>query len=574
MQLRIIRIIQRCAFMVLAASLAYIQIYNGKDYANRADKNYVRLIPYEAPRGIIWDRNGQALVRNQIEFDVTIFNSRGKKTALKIMEQVAVIVNQPLATLEKRFKKNYLVPFTPTSIFKTTDRKLALAIDEANIDGIMILPKGKRVQTFPNALTHVVGYVNKPTKKHKFLKKYGYSLSEDIGYSGLEKQYDAYLRGTSGGRQIEVNSRGKVVNIIAEELPRRGNDIHVTIDSKLQNLAYESLKGYRGSFVMIEAFSGRVITLASSPTFDVNKFRSSSAYISEVFTDKQRPSLNRPLQGQYPMGSVFKPLVALAALESKIINTKTEFFCDGAFRLGRTKFRCNAVHDIENVSDALAHSCNVFFYNIGLKSGVNLLSDYAHMAGLGELTGIDLPNEKKGIVPTPAWKKKRFKQSWYTGDTINMSIGQGYHLATPLQVTILMNYFATDGLLVKPYLLERVENIAFTQNRKLDYNPKREALFLVKDGLRRVVADKKGTARNLEKLNLDIAGKTGTAQAPRAAAHGWFSGFFPYRNPKYTVTVMLENCGSSHVAADVLEKFLKKVKEQKLLPDLVDDAVG
>lgn len=574
MEIKIVKNIQRCAFLILAGALAYLQIYNGEEFAQRANKNYVRLVPYDAPRGIIFDRNGNALVRNQLEFAISVFNSRGKKKSKAILETVSEIVDVPFEKLQKTYKKNYLVPFMPTTIFKTTDRKLALAVDEANIDGVMVLSKGKRIQVYPNALSHVVGYVNKPSEKHVFLKKYGYSLKEDIGYSGLEKQYDAYLRGVSGGRQVEVNSRGKVVNVIAEELPRRGNDIHITIDSELQKLAYEAIKSYRGSLVMMESNTGRVLVLASAPTIDVNRFRSDNDYIRQVFKDKLRPSLNRPLQGLYPMGSVFKPLVALAALETKVIDTTTSYFCDGVFKLGRANFRCNSVHHEENVSDAITHSCNVFFYNIGLKSGVNMLSDYAHMAGLGELTDIDLPNEKKGLVPTPSWKRKRLKQSWYTGDSVNMSIGQGYHLATPLQVNTMMNYFATDGRLVRPYLLEQVEDISFEKDEVLDFQPKREALFLVKDGLRRVVADKKGTAHNLEKLGLDIAGKTGTAQAPRAAAHGWFSCFFPYREPKYTLTIMLENCGSSHVAADVLEKFLKKVIDRGLLPDLVDDAVG
>lgn len=573
MNINTIKRIQVLGFLVLISGLAYLQLYKGTSLFERASKNYIRLVPQDAPRGIIYDRNSKPLVRNKLEYDISVFLKR-RSDKREILEKVSDAIDVPLFELEEKFKKNYLAPFIPTSIYKTDDRIKILKLEEAGIDGCIIVTKGRRSLLDPEAFAHVVGYVNKPSKKHRFLRKYGYSLQENIGYSGVEEIYNAYLRGVYGGRQVEVNAQGKVVNVVAEELPRKGKDIYLTIDRDLQSLAYKSLKGYRGSIILMDVNDGSILVMASSPSFDVNLFRKSSSYINSVFKDKQLPLLNRPIQGLYPMGSVFKPVVALAGLTSKRVDDETKFFCTGVYNIGKARFKCHSVHDWENLGDAITHSCNVFFYNIGMRVGADMLADFGHYVGLGRKTNVDLPNEKAGVLPTAFWKKRKLKSGWYSGDTVNMSIGQGYMTATPLQVARLMGFFATNGKIVEPHVLNKIEAMELQKYEVIDIEPDLNSMYLIKDGLRRVVADKKGTARELKRLGMQIAGKTGTAQVSRKAAHGWFAGFFPYREPKYSVVVMLENAGSSHVAVDVLEKFLKQVKDKNLLPEFIDDSVG
>ena len=386
--------------------------------------------------------------------------------------------------------------------------------------------------------------------------------------------YNDYLRGISGGRQVEVNARGRVINIVADELPKKGKDIYLTIDSQLQAIAFDVMKKYRGSFIVMNVNTGAIVTMVTTPSFDVNKFRKSSSYLNSVFNNKERPTLNRPIQAAYPIGSVFKPVVAIAALETKKINDKSKFLCTGNFSLGRSRFKCNSQHDWQDVGDAIAHSCNVFFYNTGMRLGSDYLTDYGHMVGLGRKTNIDLPNEKEGIIPSKVWKRKRLKQKWYSGDTINMSIGQGYVNATPIQVAMLMSFFATGGVLVQPHVVETIEETTFKDYAVERYEIDRRMMYLVKDGLRRVVVDKKGTARDLRKLDMQIAGKTGTAQVSKKKAHGWFAGFFPYRDPQYSVVVMLENAGSSHVAVDVLSEIFTKAKENNIFPEFINESVG
>jgi len=260
-----------------------------------------------------------------------------------------------------------------------------------------------------------------------------------------------------------------------------------------------------------------------------------------------------------------KQILINEGIEEKKISKDTKFLCTGKFKVGNSEYKCSKVHGLQNIVGGLLHSCNIFFYNLGMRLGAKKILYYAHLLGLGRRTGIDLPYEKKGFLPSEKWKKKTFNRSWYPGDTLNLSIGQGYLLSTPIQVAKLMNFFATRGYLIQPYIVEKIDKIRipFKKKEKIE-SISRRSIEIINKGLREVVKNKDGTAHILEKLNLDIAGKTGTAQA-RAGFHGWFAGFFPYQNPKYIIVVFTEYSGSSFEACKVAYKFLNKLKENNLL---------
>ena len=562
-------------FFILICGMAYLQLYRGDLLEQRADENYIRLVPQPAPRGIIFDHKGRPLVRNKLEFQIALFLKKYSDKD-ELLKQISKVGGIDIQQLNKSFEKNYLAPFIPTVVYKTDDRMFALRLEEKRIDGCIILYQARRELIHPEAFSHVIGYVNKLSQKNVYLRKYGYGLEEEIGYTGVEQKYNDYLRGIPGGRQIEVNSRGKEINVVAEEMAKKGRDISLTLDYDLQTIAYEHLKGRRASFVLMNVKTGALLSLVSTPSFDVNKLRSVQGYAAEVFNDKNKPMLNRPVQASYPLGSVFKPVLALAALETGSINENTEYNCTGVYKLGRATFKCNAKygHGSENVRDAITHSCNVFFYNVGMRLGVDVMSDYGHMVGFGRLTNIDIPGEKSGILPGKYWKKHNLKTGWYGGDTVNMSIGQGYIEVTPIQVARMMSFFAGSGIMPDPYIVNDIGGLKINE-----YTPQKDiidkpSLYIVRDGMRRVVADPRGTARELETLGMQIAGKTGTAQVAGKASHGWFAGFFPYRDPQYAFAIMIENAGSSHVAVDVLKTIFEDALGKKVFSEFSDEAVG
>jgi penicillin-binding protein 2 len=575
MRTRAVSVILAVVFAALISRLFFLQVVQGPTFARKADSNYIRMVPARAPRGIIFDRSGKPLVKNSVIFDVAIYAKDKKQKEAVLRSLTAAFPRLSFADLEKAFKKNYVAPFLPTSVIETTDRDLALSIEERQLDGIYVFAKADRFVPKSYAFAHVVGYVNKPTASQMYLKDYGYALNEDIGQAGIENQYDDYLRGRSGGRYVEVNAKGRIINVIAQESPQKGKDIRLTIDSRMQEAAYDAIKDKRGSFLIMDLSTGGLLACVSTPSFDVNRYRRDNKYILAVSRDTNRPAFSRFIKGQYPIGSVFKVFASVAGFETKKITPETSFLCTGVYNLGRASFKCMHVHGWENNYEALLHSCNVYFYNLGVRLGPEALSDIATDFGFGQYTGVDLPGEKKGTVPSPYWKRKALKTEWFGGDTVNFSIGQGYMLSTPLQVLSAMATVALNGEMKAPHLIDRIGDITIAppQAKHVAVSPR--SLSEMKKGLRGVVAHAEGTARILEKHGLSIAGKTGTAQDGARAAHGLFACYFPYDKPRYAIVVALENVGSSYVAVTALDTFLTKALAEGYFPEFSkDEAVG
>lgn len=551
-------------FIVLILALSYYQIVKGDYYFKRAKNNYVRLIPLRAIRGSILDRNGKLIADDKASFNISVIPYQIKRKKDSLFREIAKFLNLDVKSLYRNYNKNLRSLFIPVDILIGSDKITALALKEKFADAILINTQPQRYYSYPYQFAHILGYVKKATARYEELKKYGYQPLERIGFSGIEQQYDAYLKGEDGGDSIEVDAKGKMVGFLGKQIPKKGKSIQLTIDSRIQNAAYQSLEGEKGAIILMNSDNGEIIALCSAPSFDLNHFVKGKN-IAKLLNNKDSPMLNRAMQASYPIGSVFKPILALAALETgksrlgkQKITSATTFFCNGELRLGLAKFRCWATHGRQNLHQALIHSCNIYFYNLGLLLGPNIMSKWAKKITLDSLTNIDLPYEKKGFIPTVKWKRKKLKIGWFPGDTFNLSIGQGFMTSTPLEVIIAINVFANNGYLVVPHILRKVAGLNSELATRTYLGASEMNIKKIKKGLRGAISEPGGTASMLRALNLQISGKTGTAQTG-GESHGWFVGYFPYRNKKYTICVFLENVGSSYVALKVTYNFLEKI---------------
>lgn len=567
--------------LILFSSLFYYQILKGEYYLQRAKNNYVKVIPLLSLRGTIYDRNYHVIAYDKASFDIAVIPYQIKNKKDEIFKEIAKHARVDVNNLYKNYQRRKANLFLPVSIISDIDKNTALSLKENFGEDLIINPQPQRYYPYAYEFAHVLGYAKDTEKlqdnaeeiliedevEEELLipfKKYGYTPVERGGFGGIEFYYDSYLKGEDGGDLIEVDSKGKMVGFLGERKPKKGQDIYLTIDASIQKIAYDTIKDKRGTLIFMSSQTGEIISMVSFPSFDVNCFVKGTD-LDKFFQDKDKPLINRAIQAAYPLGSTFKPVVGIASLEEKESNPNTTFVCSGQLKLGQAVFKCSNTHSGENLYDAFTHSCNVYFYNLGMKLGEQNIAKWARQFGLDALTEIDLPYERRGIVPDAKWKLKNTKSHWFTGDTLNFSIGQGFMEATPLEVIVAINVFAANGYLVKPHIFKgSVSGINSLGYQKKYLGISDKSLLSIKTGLRGVVEREDGTAHFLERLDLKAAGKTGTAQT-RGESHGWFLGFFPYDNPKYTICVFLENSGSSFEAVKVTYQFLKMLKEKNLL---------
>jgi penicillin-binding protein 2 len=349
-----------------------------------------------------------------------------------------------------------------------------------------------------------------------------------------------------------------------------GKDLYLNIDLELQRYCDSLLEGKKGAIIVMDPRSGEVLAMSSSPGYDPEIFidRKKKSEIVAVLKDEKYPLLNRAITGAYPPGSVFKLVVAAAGLETRTINPHTVFGCNGSLSLGRRTFHCwrKDGHGIQDLKEGIKNSCNVYFWRLGGLLGVDNIAEYGEAFGIGEQTGIDLPGENQGLLPTREWKKKYLKESWYKGETLNYSVGQGYILCSPLQVARMVSVFANGGYLVRPYVAGKVEGVSLNAPQRERVDVSGESLEVVREGMKKVVNDSGGTGMKARLDEVVVAGKTGTAQTSRGMSHGWFGGFAPYEDAKLTVVVFDEYGGKGgYYAAGTAGKIFKKAHEMGLL---------
>jgi penicillin-binding protein 2 len=557
-------------FSSLVVGLLNLELLQGAKFRRLSDSNCIRLISQFGSRGNILDRNGDIIVGNKISYDVMIL-PQDLNHIDQALNLISRILSIEVKDLKAAFKKNFISSSVPVIVATNIKLKEAILLGEHKNEqpSIIVAPKPLRYYPYGPLACHVVGYVSEIDRwRLTKLEDYGYKTKDIVGFGGVEEKYDYYLRQEEGGLSVEVNHRGKFMRVLGFQPPRNGKDVTLTLDLRLQKIVEENLSGRKGSVILMDPFNGEILALANFPNFNPAIFVDQrSKLISGLFNDPDAPFLNRAIGSSYPPASVFKIVLASAGLELKKIKLSTSFVCQGAIMVGARKFKCWDVHGAEDIFQAIAHSCDVFFYKTGLLLGAQNIHDYALKLGLSRNVGFELAGETSGFIPSPLLRKINKFQNWFDGDTANLSIGQADCLVTPLQAINMLAVFANRGYLLTPYIIKSVGGLDFSAKKKrfIAVPFKKSTFDVIVKGLGRVVSDAKGTGNVLSALPIKVSGKTGTAQVSRGATHAWFVGFFPSDKPRYAICVFLENGGPGHAASVMAKQIIEMMNNQGLL---------
>ncbi len=557
-------------FIFLAISLMNLTVFQGEKFRDLSNRNCIRLIPQCGSRGKILDTKGDLIVGSSISYDVVVLTQE-REAMHKTFSGLSGILGISTEELWQKFRRGYSEPSVPVAIVSNISLEKVVALEERKLDleGVIIQSTSIRSYPYASLASHVIGYLSEIDRwRLTKLADYGYKTKDIVGMGGIEEKYDYYLRQEDGGLQVEVDHQGRFSRVRGFRPPQSGKDVQLTLDLRIQKITEAAMQEQTGAVVIMDPQSGEILAIASFPDFDPSLFvKKDSKSVSQLFADPQSPFLNRAISGQYPPGSAFKPIVATAGLESGKINMFTVYHCPGALQVGRREFKCWDTHLDQDLVQAIAHSCDVFFYKVGLAVGPQLLHDYAVKFGLTRTTGIELPYEESGFIPNPIWKKIYKFQKWYDGDTANFAIGQGEVLVTPIQMCRMMAVFANHGSLVTPYIIKAIDgqDISANHRRIVSMHIKEAIISNINKGLRGAVSDEKGTANVLANLGVSVAGKTGTAQNPRGLSHGWFIGYAPYDKPRYVICVFIEHGAHGYASAVVAKKIFEAMLQEGLI---------
>ena len=576
---------------ILIARYFDLQINQHKDFVTQSDNNRVHMRPNPPARGVIYDRNGQILADNQSVSNLTIIRERSDdlEQLIKNIGTLVPLSESDVTRFYKRLKRRRPFEQTPIKFNLSEQEQAILAVNEHRLDGVKVSARLSRFYPKRDLFAHVVGYVGRINEREiSLIDPIQYSGTDSIGKVGLEKFYENSLLGSVGSEHVETNARGRVMRVLNKVDPDSGNDLVLHVDSNLQKIAFEAFAGERGALVAMDVKTGGVLAMVSAPSYDTNLFVSgiSQENYSELLNSADNPMFNRAIQGQYPPGSTMKPLFGLIALDNKTVSPSTKiddpgfFFMEGVERPWRDHNSERGGHGKGvDLAKAIIESCDVFFYKMGIKTGINILSSSSSAFGLGARTGIDLPGEATGIMPSRTWKKEKRNVSWFNGDTINMSIGQGFMLSTPLQLAVMTARIASKGKIIEPRLVKSVGGIdlvpAKTKQVK-EIDPK--YWNYIHDSMKGVVHSARGTATSINRgLTYTMAGKTGTAQVVSISAdedydksklnkrqwdHALFIAFAPFEDPQIAVGLIVENgehgsSAAAPIARSVIDAYLQ-----------------
>lgn len=568
---------------LLGLRLWHLQIREGPYYLDLSENNRTRLVLLEPARGLIYDRNGVLLANNVPSFSlyVTLEDVKDREA---LIQQLTDLLGLDPALIRKKLtgKGSKLLPRKLKDRLTLRD---ATVIESHRLDlpGVMIQVESQR--NYPGGVTasHLLGYVGEVSadqlEKPEFADLHQGSV---VGQYGVEKSFDRHVRGQAGQKSVEVDALGHEKKAAVVEKPQAGNDLYLTIDARLQKVAESLLGEEYGAIVALDPTNGDILAMASRPAFDPNVLSRelTPKQWMEIVQDEGRPLNNRASQGQYPPGSTFKVPMAVAALESRTMTPSSTVHCTGGYQFGRRLYRDWKAggHGNVDLHAALVHSCDVYFYTVGQRMGIDLMADYGKEFGLGKGTGIELPSERPGIMPSTEWKQKARRQAWLPGETISAAIGQGYVTVTPLQMASMIGTVANDGVSFRPRLVQAVMDRVTGNLQELPavprgkVNAKPETFRMIKEALADVV--KVGTATRAKSSLVTIAGKTGTAQTSALRTgpekdipkkfrdHAWFVAFAPVDSPKIAVAVLGEHMGhggsaAAPLAKEVIETYIK-----------------
>ncbi|OGS37072.1 MAG: penicillin-binding protein 2, partial [Elusimicrobia bacterium RIFOXYB2_FULL_49_7] len=554
---RIVVILFLGLFLMLAARLFHLQVVKGKHFRTLSEQQRTQIILERAPRGIIYDRKGDIIVGNRTSFVALFYPfSQDFTPPRETLERVGKIlpIKNVTAHITRCWRNGQVVRLAENlsraEMFQLLEQRLVLP-------GISVVKEARREYRASEANSHLIGYLNEITRNElDGMGPDGYKMGDWLGRRGLEKVYDPVLRGQDGGWQIEVDAMGRQTRLVRHIPSTIGSSLYTTIDARLQEIAGEAMKKTptgRGAVVGIDPRTGAIRVLVSSPGYDPNT--SFSSEFRKYLVDKSLPLFNRAIQGLYPPGSTFKIITFLGAVNEHKIDLNQTYHCNGAFTFGNKTFKCweKKGHGTLSLVDALAKSCNVYFYQVGLRVGPKILESYARKFHIGEVTGAGLPSEKAGLVPSEEWKRKKLHEPWHQGDTINMAIGQGPLWTTPMQMAQMMSIVASRGEIYQPYIVEKITTpngelvSQFTPKKKGEFKLPKESWDILIRALGEVVQN--GTAHACYFPDLKIGGKTGTAQNPHGDSHAWIVAFAPLENPELALAIVVENGGSGGAIA-------------------------
>ena len=579
--------------LTLISRYVDLQVNQFQNFATDSDNNRVHVRPAAPTRGVIYDRNGEILADNRPTSNLSIIRERTDDLGqlLNKVGSLITLTDNDITRFYSRLKRRK--PFEPTPLkFNLTEKEQAiLAVNQHTLDGTKVSARLTRFYPKRDLFTHVVGYVGRINdRESKIINPINYSGTDSIGKIGIEKFYEESLLGEVGSDNVETNARGRVMRVIDHVSPVAGNDLTLHLDSRLQQVAYEAFSGERGSLVAIEIETGGVLAMVSAPSYDANPFVSgiSQKAYDALLNSEDKPMFNRSIRGQYPPGSTIKPLFGLIGLQSQSITTDTKiedpgyFLMEGIERPWRDHNSERGGHGKGvDLAKAIIESCDVFFYKMGVKIGIDTLATSSEAFGLGKKTNIDLPGERSGIMPSRIWKKNARGASWFDGDTINVSIGQGFMLTTPLQLAVMTASIASRGDLIQPQIVKSINGVENPTIKVTESSEISDKYWnYIHESMRDVVHSNRGTARGINKgLTYNIAGKTGTAQvisinasdeydrskiSERQWDHALFVAFAPAEDPKIAVALIVENgehgsSAAAPIARTVIDTYIKSV---------------
>ncbi|HYK89788.1 MAG TPA: penicillin-binding protein 2 [Acidobacteriota bacterium] len=587
-------------FLVLAGRLWQLQIIQGSEYAEKAERNRIRTIQVVAPRGTISDRNSVPLVENRPSFNIQLY-----RESIKNLEDTSRFITEKLGMppedLAERLRRSKSSGTYQPIVIKGDAGIGDISVVEAHRKDhpeLQLGPEPRRLYRLGKVAAHVLGYVGEVSEDELSRGLFqGIRVGSLVGKTGVERVYNQCLIGKDGVRQVLVDSVGREVDTLDEIPSVIGGELTLTLDLDLQTTAESLLQDKVGAIIAMDPRNGEILAMASAPSFDPNAFstRILKRDWDQLVNDPDHPLQNRAIQNAYSPGSIFKLVMADAGLEEGMVTEGTHVNCNGAASFYNRVFHCwqKKGHGTVNLQTAITQSCNIFFYDLGQRLGISKIAEHGRALGLGERTGIDLPGERSGVMPSAEWKEQTRGVKWFAGETISVSIGQGYVTATPLQLLRTVSAIATGGTLATPHVLLRAEGLPNDPSRW----PARQ-IPIGEENTRRIRAgmwgsvNNGGTGHNAAIPGFDICGKTGTVQVLSKETrislqgdtsafedHSWFAGFANRDNPEVSVVVFVEHGGKGGVAAaplahEVFKAYFAKRRHPELLTQLKDPAVG
>ena len=581
---------QTAAFGILGARMYYLQVLEADQYALAADENRInyRIVP--PLRGRILDRFGSVLASNRENFQIIVIpeeTTNLEDTLTRISDIVPLSEHDSKKVLNRARRQRAFVPITVMENL-TWSQFSEISVRGPSLPGVLPQMGATRQYRYGKEFAHIIGYVSTANESEADGDPLLLMPGFHVGKNGVEKTHDLDLRGKSGTRKVEVNAGGRVIRELDQIESESGEDVVLTVDMEVQRYAMERLEGESAAMAAIDVRNGEILSLVSAPGFDANAFVGgiNTKLWEQLTTDKYNPLLNKALKGQYPPGSTFKMVVALAALENGIVTPRDRVSCYGRYRFGNHDFHCwkRRGHGRMDMHNAIKQSCDIYFYDVAKRVGIDRIAEMAHKLGLGQTLGFDIYGAKGGAIPSKGWKMAHLSQPWYQGETLVAGIGQGYVLTTPLQLAVMTARIANGGYAVDPHIVRSVGSRSLVPSivPKLDISE--ESMRIIHAGMNGVVNEPRGTAgrSRIDYNGITMAGKTGTSQVRRITKaerargitknsqlpwhrrdHALFVCYAPVDNPRYAVSVVVEHGGGgSRAAAPVAKDIMLKILER------------